>query len=129
MYNLEMLSWHVLLYMLFYIMSSHLMPYICPVAYSFIAMNMHICCFSFLLTSWCQVVSFLLVNLCLFLRCSNYLFWNIMWVLCTQANFDNFRFHMTSVPSLQTCYGDVAVSHLLKLLQYSNLSWWFSLIH
>ena len=50
----------------------------------------------------------------------------IVW---PHAIFYNLELHMTFVPSMQTCYEDVAVLHLLKLFQHSNLSWWFPLIH
>ena len=129
MHNLEMPSWHVLMSMLCSIMPCHLMPHICPVAYVFIAMNMPKWCSSFLLTSWCHVVSLLLINLCLFWSCSNYMNWIMLWVLCPHAKFDNFGLHMTSVPSLQTCYVDVTACHLLKLSQHSILSCCLPLIY
>ena len=122
-------SWHVLMYMLWSIMPCYLMPHICPVAYVFITMNMPKWCSSFLVTSWCHVVSLLLINLCLFWRCSNYMNWIMLWVLCPNVRFYNFGLYMTSVPCLQTCYDDVAVLHFLKLLQHSNLSWCFPLVH
>ena len=129
MHNLEMLSWHVLMSMLCSIMPCLLMPHICPVAYVFIAMNMPKWCSSFLLTSWCHVVSLLLVNICLLWRCSNYRIWSMLWLICPHAMFDNFGLHMNSIPTLQTCYDNVVVLHLLKLLQHSILSWWFPLVH
>ena len=87
------------------------------------------CCSSFLLTSWCHVVSLILINLSLFWRWSNYMFWSMLWVICPCAMFDNFGHRMTSVSSLQTCYDNIAVLHLLKLFQHSILSCWFPLIH
>ena len=98
--NMEMLIGHVLLYMLCYIMPCLLMPYMCPVADVFIAMNMPICCSRFLLTSWYLVVSLLLSDPCLLRRCSNYMFWNMLWVICSHAMFANFGYHM---PLFRAC--------------------------
>ena len=122
-------SWHVLISMLCSIMPCHFMPHICHVAYVFIAMNMPKWCSSFLLTSWCHVVSLILINLCLFWICYNYMNWIMLWVIGSHAKFENCGFHMTPVPSLQECYDNVDVLHLLELLWYSNLSCWFPLIH
>ena len=129
MHNLEMPSWHVLMSMLCSIILCHLMPHICPVAYVFITINMPKWCSSLLLTSWCHVVSLLLTGLCLFQRYSNYMNGSMLWVLCRYAKFDDFGLRMTSVPSLQTCYADVAVLHLLKPFQHSILSCCFPLIY
>ena len=125
MHNLEMLSLHVLLFMLCSIFPCLLMPHICPVVYVFISMNMPKWCSSFLLTSWCHVMSLILFNLCLFWSFSNYLIWSMLWVLCSHAMFVNFGYHMTFVPSLSICYHNVAVLHLLKLLQLLILPWCF----
>ena len=94
MHNLEMLSWHILMYMLCSIITCIFMPYICPVEYLCIAMNMPICCSSFLLTSWYLVVSLLLSDPCLFWSFSNYLFWSMLWLLSSHAMFANFGDHM-----------------------------------
>ena len=71
------------------------MPHICPLAYVFIAMNMPISCSRFLLTSWCYVVSLIVIILCLLWRCSNYIFPSMIWVLCSNATVVNFGWHMT----------------------------------
>ena len=54
----------------------------------------------FLLTSWCHGLSLLLIDPCLFWICSNYMFWIMLWVMCTEAKFDNFVLHM---PLFQAC--------------------------
>ena len=94
MLYLDILSWHVLLPILCSIMPCFWMPNIFPVAYVFIAMNMPIHYSRLLWTSWCYVVSLILVNLCLFWRCSNYMFWSMLWLICSHAMFANFGCNM-----------------------------------
>ena len=94
MHNLEMLICHVLLSMSCPIIPCFLTPYICPIAYVFIATDMLIQCSRFLLTSWCYVVNLILINSCLFWRFSNYMFCSMLWILCLHTMIANFGCHM-----------------------------------
>ena len=104
-------SWDVLISMLCSILPFHLMSHICPVDYIFVAMNMPKWCSSFLLTSWCHVVSLLLINLCIFWRCSNYMSWSISCLIHAHVSFMITNVSMLAVMCLQSQHHNVIVLH------------------